>query len=389
MTNLRKAFGCCFALASLAVLPACGFLPGFGLLEDAALYYLPVDSVASRVACELQDFLLEYEAHADQYNHKWVLSNSPVSIKLSLTTDQSGYVNFTGVNVTQLGLGALQNFITATTQGKVTTPSLAAKLSGKRTRSVEVDFTVSPSDLDSTLYPNAGADKSSPPVNCTKWRQTDNPVQSLYLKEWLGNYFNTINLPAPESEIPGTADNVMKDVEIQQVELTTAFQIVADLSGGATPNVLGNGSVFILPVGGLSLDYSPDITHKVDIIMKLCNRAVDDQTCFAKAGQIKPWQLISDVQCKFYSALSPIMSGVSNPGKRQRGGQTLKCDKSLGKYTPDTGTRTKRKLGLISHAISPIHDGPRSTPEQRRDVAEVPAPAKVSEVSTFRDEPWR
>jgi hypothetical protein len=44
------------AFAGIA-LSACGFAPGFGILEDAPLYYVPVGAIANQVACEVQEFV--------------------------------------------------------------------------------------------------------------------------------------------------------------------------------------------------------------------------------------------------------------------------------------------------------------------------------------------
>ena len=120
----------------LPLMTACSFLPGFGIFEDPALYFLPVGAVANQVACELQEFMSEHESDPRDSLHRWQLANEDASVKLALQTDSSGYVNFTGINVAQVGLQSIASFIT--TQAKV--PTLAAKLSGKRTRTVTVSF---------------------------------------------------------------------------------------------------------------------------------------------------------------------------------------------------------------------------------------------------------
>src|SRR5271163_151488 len=99
-------------------LGACAFLPGFGLLEDPGLYYLDVSEVAAQVACEVQSFMKDHDKDIVYRTLPWVLANEDISVKLTLQTDTSGYVNFTGVNASGLGLSALQNLITSTTSGK-------------------------------------------------------------------------------------------------------------------------------------------------------------------------------------------------------------------------------------------------------------------------------
>jgi hypothetical protein len=110
----------------------CAFLPGFSVLQDPALYFLDVQQVANQVACEVQTFMEEHEKDPVFRNQKWVLANDDVTVKLTLQTDSSGYVNFTGVNVAGLGLLSLQQFIATTASGKTTVSTLAAKPSAKR-----------------------------------------------------------------------------------------------------------------------------------------------------------------------------------------------------------------------------------------------------------------
>ena len=93
------------ALISFSLCGGCGFLPGFGFLEDPALYAYSVDDVANQVSCELQSFMAvqiaaeQKKLPKDRY--KWVLDEGDVSVKLSLQTDTQGYVNFTGVNISK------------------------------------------------------------------------------------------------------------------------------------------------------------------------------------------------------------------------------------------------------------------------------------------------
>jgi hypothetical protein len=53
--------------SNVVVLAGCGFLPGFGLLESPTLYYLPVSDVATRVACEMDEFILEHRGARPVY----------------------------------------------------------------------------------------------------------------------------------------------------------------------------------------------------------------------------------------------------------------------------------------------------------------------------------
>jgi hypothetical protein len=230
-----------------------------------------------------------------------VLDEGDVDVKLALNTDTQGLVNFTGVNVAKLGLESLASFVA--TQSKVST--LAAKLTAKRTRTVVVDFTVSPKPVTTDNH-------------CQKFLVTKTPLFRLYLEEWLDKYFDQINYDYQNKPIPN-------QLKIQSVDLTTQIAFAVDISGGATPNLLGNGSTFIVPINGLSLDYSPDYSHKIDMTMKLCdNSAVSEgdskqvinNPCFPDPAHpdkpILPRALL-DKQCQIYAYIEPLLPGVKPP----------------------------------------------------------------------------
>jgi hypothetical protein len=227
------------------------------------------------------------------------------SCKLNLQTDTQGYVNFTGINIAQLGFESLASLVA--TQSKVST--LAAKLTAKRTRTVLVSFTVSPKPLTpETIDPH-----------CAPFSVTKTPIFKLYLYDWLESYFNQINYDYQNKPIPN-------QLKIQSVELSTQIAFVVDISGGATPNVLGNGSTFIVPINGLSFDYNPDYQHKIDLTLKLCDNSAlptkkkeTENPCFPKdepPGYIPlphlPRELLAE-QCRLYAKLEPLLSGVKPP----------------------------------------------------------------------------
>lgn len=292
---------------------SCAMLPGFGLLEDPAIYAFSVSDVANQVACELQEFMAEQidaekkKVAAHQETYKWVLDEGDVSVKLSLQTDSQGYVDFTGVNVAQLGLQSLASFIAV--QSKV--PILAAKLSAKRTRTVQVDFTVSPKPFATDKINKA--DPKSKTYNCDKFSLTNNPLTHLYLEDWLYDYFYKINDDYTNKPIPN-------QLKIQSVELSSQILLAVDISGGATPNLLGNGSTFVVPINGLSLDYNPDYSHKIDMTMNVCDDSattVDGRfvklPCFSSNNNTNLPILLLIRQCQIYGDLQPLLSGVKPP----------------------------------------------------------------------------
>src|ERR1700749_4422737 len=162
-----------------SLLSGCAFLPGFSLFESPTLYYIPVAEFANRVACELQEFMSEHMSDRSYANHRWVLSDDDVKVVLALQTDEKGYVNFTGINAAQIGLTNLQAFLAS--QSKLST--LGAKLTAKRTKTVSVTFSVAPTTLRKDGITTQ---------NCATIAD-GTPLTRLYLRDWLNNYFETIN----------------------------------------------------------------------------------------------------------------------------------------------------------------------------------------------------
>jgi hypothetical protein len=337
-----------------SLISGCSFLPGFGIFEAPALYFITVGEVANQVACELQEFMSEHENDKADAEHRWVLANEDASVKLALQTDDSGYVNFTGVNVAKLGFESLARFVS--TQSSV--PTLAAKLSAKRTRTVQINFSVSPKALrnDPTVkkVTNLATGKQIEP-NCAKTTQANNPIESLYLRDWLTNYFETINFttkkqwdnPAGNNNLTdnflrtvrhvASPDAIPKQFKIQSVELSTTILLAADVSGGATPHILGNGSVFILPVNGLSFDYSPDYSHKIDITLNMCDNLDTTNSCHQGESSTS-FNPLLQTQCAVYAQLVPLLSGVKPPRDYEDAlGVQYTCTKS-GKYVRKSKT---------------------------------------------------
>jgi hypothetical protein len=85
-------------------------------------------------------------------------------------------------------------------------------------------------------------------VPCFDWKKTANPVTSLYLKDWLNNYFETINGDGPKTPYKDVQNStsvtdsllragrkalppemVPNQFKIQSVELTTTILLAVDL----------------------------------------------------------------------------------------------------------------------------------------------------------------
>jgi hypothetical protein len=379
----------------------CGFLPGFDITEQPTLSYLPVSEVSQQVSCELKEFIFEYR---ERYLHKkrldkqsrladskstpeeprWVLAEDDAVVKLNLQTDETGYVNFTGINVSQLGLNGLQNFITSSTSGKVSIPSLGAKATAKRTKNVTVTFSVgvkpktatkTQNPNDPTLYTNDPATKvvtfeDGDKVRCVPW--ANNYGKKLYLKEWLLKYFETINagttkdggsnqvadnttqwlakLKCNDSYEPAILSNpcVPDNLKVTSVELKSMIMFAVDVSAGATPSLLGNGSVFILPINGLGVDYNPDYSHQIDLTLNICDNQFNQCPLLNNAEAVN--RDVTDIlqtQCQFWATLGPILTGMkapvdvytelrstvrSTPGSPVPEFRTCSCNKCTGQY---------------------------------------------------------
>jgi hypothetical protein len=223
----------------------------------------------------------------------------------------------------------------------------------KTTKSAAIKFTVSPKDLR--------ADKEEL-AKCQKWIQSENILTRLYLKDWLNNYFETINsgisrYNPKNNPNPDLADQLLharppnfqippipNDFKMVSVDLTTQFLIAADISGGASPNLLGNGSVFIFPVNGVSADYNPDYAHKVDVVMNVCNntptidpftRKRNENPCYASDDQRPPTQVTAllEQQCHIYAWLRPLLTGVTPPQDvKLPNGRKKRCNSKTGEY---------------------------------------------------------
>ena len=354
---LLWSFICLFALAG------CTFLPGFGIAEDPSLYYLPVSEVSAQVQCELQDFLDEYRYYkmSSPTKTKWGLTSGDVAVTLTLQTDHSGYVNFTGINVAKVGLTAFESFITSTGSGAAAVPTLAAKVTPTRSRTVTIVFSV----------PVISSTSSKIEEHCPAWAR--NYANHLFLKEWLNHYFDRINATqADEAEIekeksgsqcnlgtnsgfesylpPIASDPCIGDgVKIASVDLKTQFKIAADVSGGSTPALFG-GAVFLLPVSGVGLDYNLDYSDSVDIKLAMCNN-MDGSCSQQPPGALEPFSSWYQQQCEAYWVINPILGTMKLPQNVcSRANETLSC--SIDKSSPRPIGRYAVKLDKNQQPVS-------------------------------------
>jgi hypothetical protein len=277
----------------------------------------------------LQEFMLvQQDDQIAKQNHRWLLGVEDVAVKLQLSTDNQGYVNFTGIDAAKLGFEAVANLIAK----QASVPSLGAKLSAKRSRTVQIAFTVSPKPLQEPKR-SANAAPDTERTNCSEWKKRANPANSLYLKEWLTKYFQTVNRNDDLSKYD-------EPYKMQTIQLTTAILIGVDISAGATPRVLGNGNVFIVPVHGLNLDFSPTYSHKIDLTVTVCDNSLKEvegtkkkyRPCVDKMFLAHRTPQLEQ-QCQLYSRIAPLFTkDVKPPRDIMENGQLWTCSKDKGKY---------------------------------------------------------
>jgi hypothetical protein len=221
---------------------------------------IPIGAVATQVQCELREFL------RDSRNADILDPTQMASVTLSLQTDNTGSVQYTGINLSKVGLTSLAQLITVQNNA----PSLQAKIQGKSTVSAQVALsvpqTLKPTTIPGTWSPdpkNPGKFKKSPDVVIKGLDSVgDCPafpggfLNRLYLKAWFDRFFENLRDNHQNTE----------GVCMPSITLKTQFALVLDVSAGVNPLP---GTAFIVPISGLTGDYSPTFTHSLQIAFAL------------------------------------------------------------------------------------------------------------------------
>lgn len=224
---------------------------------------LPIENVAAQLQCELANFL-----------HKGVNNSSvhlnprkAASVSLSLQTDITGNVTYTGIDLKKFGLVDAGGLIAVTNK----LPSLQAKIAPKSTVSAQLDFNI-PQAYHSPSYSHADVIKlkdtakikglmGGPPCPTGLSAALNFPIEGLYLQQWLENFFKNIDT------IEQKPIDVLSKTCMTKLTLKTQFQLLFDFSGGA--NIGALPGFYILPVSGLNFDASPAFTHTIQIALAL------------------------------------------------------------------------------------------------------------------------
>jgi hypothetical protein len=214
-------------------LGGCGpFLPGFeGILGiHSWTHNVPVSAVATTVQCELKDFLQTHSRYLDP--------KKSAGVQLTLQSDNSGAVTYVGIDLNRIGLSSVAELVSS--QNKA--PNLQAGLQGKSVTSSQIEF-----DVPQTL-------EGLKRVRC------DDSVRRLPipldLDSWLTRFFKNL-----EAHADNTDTTCMSKVTVR-----TQFQLVVPIKGGVNPLF---GTAFILPISGLSFEFSPAFTHTLQVAFSL------------------------------------------------------------------------------------------------------------------------
>jgi hypothetical protein len=268
------------------LLAGCGsFFPSFeGILGiDAWIHDVPVNQVATQVQCELQDFL------SVPKNQSYFDRSKSATLSLTLEVDESGSVQYLGIDLNKLGLTSLANLIS--TSNKVS--SLQAKGTLKSAVSSQIDISV-PQTYE-TLPAKSTIVKDSAtgiPTLDSKRNQITKPgepiiglkyvdcpprakglLTHLDLATWLDKFFTNV-FADPEK-------NMNSQACLSKITLKTQFTIVADLSAGVNPLV---GTAFILPISGWTFDVNPSFQHSLSLAFSLKQPLGSNNKCPTDPG---------------------------------------------------------------------------------------------------------
>jgi len=131
---MRK-FGYIFSTVVTLGLGGCGyFFPGFdGIFGlHSYIHNIPVDRVSTELECELRDFVRKRE------NNDVLDPTKFAGISIKFQTDQSGTFQYVGINLSKVGLAAVENLISVSNK----IPSLQAKVKAKTTASSQLEFSI-------------------------------------------------------------------------------------------------------------------------------------------------------------------------------------------------------------------------------------------------------
>jgi hypothetical protein len=253
-----------------------GFEGPFGL--HSYIHDIPVDRITTELQCELRDFL------SDPQYQDVLDPDQPAAVTISFSTDQSGTIQYIGIDLKKLGLTSLANLISVS--GKA--PSLQAKLQVKgsassqldlaipqtiKSRSVKPKYVVDPDTGRITLSRAATIKGLESVKNCDVGHAL---LASLSLKSWMVRFFDKLARDHDNTDA----------VCMTKITLKTSFVLAFDVSAGVNPL----GPAFILPVNGETLDLNPSATQNLQIAFNL-KRYKDKDLC-TKVPDTQPHRVI-------------------------------------------------------------------------------------------------
>jgi hypothetical protein len=235
---LRFSRGALSAILAAAVSGCAMGFPGFTEFWADNIYHYQVGEVVEQVRCEVKSFLGAQRKYFEKKKDKTeeFFASDDVGVKLTLTTDVSGTVNYTGIDLHKLGLTSVAQLISLNKD----IPNLGAKLQGKGTITATVDI----------------AKLNFTGESC---HDTFNkPMAYFFIKEWLTNFLQQRAIEMKSME--GVSDF--------KLTMGTKFQLVLGINAGLTPL---SGTTYLLPISAVSGDFGPTYTHDLSITFnKVC-----------------------------------------------------------------------------------------------------------------------
>jgi hypothetical protein len=188
--------------------------------------------------------------HEDYLSHSFELAIDNIAdIKLDLKTDETGNLAATAIDLKKMGLDGLAQVIAAKNPPKDLTPVLGASVQAHSAKTVSITLNL-----------------VQAPLPCPQSKAADG-MGHFYLKEWMTNFLQSLN----DQKIDPYVDEKLwrqPSVVLNQISLSTQFEIVVDISAGL--NVFNfASSLYLIPVQAPpSLGFKANYGHTLQVVLR-------------------------------------------------------------------------------------------------------------------------
>jgi hypothetical protein len=238
----------------------------FGALPNDGNFH--VKRVVTELQCEINDFVSTHPIALDP--------KSTAIASIIYQTDVTGYVSYVGVDLSKIGLIPLAELVSISNK----VPNLSAKASSKGTNIWQIDFVM--------------AQKKSTILDCASTTERYPPILRFDIDRWLEKFFRRINddrfvyLGEDESIFPTQVSNI-NGTCLKTITVKLAFQLIADISGGASSGIVG-----ALPISALNFDYNPAFTHTLNLAITA--RQDKGTLCVPQPAQVDYGPLLVEIK---------------------------------------------------------------------------------------------